>query len=344
MKHYIGLDVSMKETSICIVDEIGKIIYEGNEKTDPKLLANRMKAKVSSIEKVAIESGSLSNWLVCELEKEGIPVVCVDARHIAKVLSTNPNKNDRNDARGIAQATRTGYIRLVSIKSQRDVNISMMLTARKMLVGQRRSQKNTIRGLLKSYGIRIQTSGPKLFVKKVLEAIATCPSICQLSIQALIETYGIMDQKIAEMTTYLEKIGREDEDVKLLMTIPGVGIITALSFKTVLKNPQRFEDSRDVGAYLGMTPREYSSGERQKKGGISKCGHSQMRSLLVEAAIVMLTRTKSWCKPKAWALKIARKKGMKKAAVALGRKLSVIMHRMLITKEAFKFAEEKQAA
>lgn len=146
------------------------------------------------------------------------------------------------------------------------------------------------------------------------------------------------------MNAHLEKIAKEDEDTKLLMTIPGVGPITALSFKTVIKSPKRFEDSRDVGAYLGMTPREYSSGDMQRKGRISKCGHNQMRSLLVEAATVMLIRTKSWCKPKAWALKIAKKKGMKKATVALGRKLSVIMHRMLITREIFKFGEEAKAA
>ena len=343
MKHYIGLDVSMKESSICIVDETGKIIYEGEEKTDPKLLAIRVKEKAPSIEKIALESGSLSNWLVIELEKEGLPVICVDARHMAAVLSTNPNKNDRNDARGIAQAVRAGYIRTVCIKSQNDVDISIMLTARKMLVGQRRSQKNTMRGLLKSYGIRIQTSGSQLFIKQVNEKILGLPLTCQLSIKALIIAYEVIDKQISDLTNHLEKIAKEDKDVKRLMTIPGVGIITALSFKTVIKTPERFSDSRDVGAYLGMTPREYSSGEIQKKGRISKCGHGQMRSLLVEAATVMLTRTKSWCKPKAWALKIAKKKGMKKAAVALGRKLAVIMHRILITKEEFKFGEEAKA-
>lgn len=344
MNHYIGLDVSMKETSICIVDEAGKIVYEGNEKTDPKLLAEKLRKKTPYIEKIALESGSLSNWLVTELEKEGLPAICVDARHMAAVLSTNPNKNDRNDARGIAHALRAGYIRAVSTKSQKDVDIGMMLTARKMLVGQRRSQKNTIRGLLKAYGIRISTSGAQLFIKQVNEIISSLPLTCQLSIKAVIAAYEAVDKQISELNNHLESIGREDEDVKLLMTIPGIGIITALSFKIVIRDPKRFSDSRDVGAYLGMTPREYSSGESQKRGRISKCGHSQMRSLLVEAATVMLTRTKSWCKPKAWGLKIARKKGMKKATVALGRKLAVIMHKMLITKEIFKFTEEEKAA
>ncbi len=248
---------------------------------------------------------------------------------MAAVLSTNPNKNDRNDARGIAQALRAGYIRPVTIKSQEDVDISMMLTARKMLVGQRRSQKNTMQGLLKSYGIRIQTSGSQLFIKQVKEKISELPETCQLSITALIKTYESVDEQIVRLEQHLKIIARKDTAVKRLMTIPGVGIITALSFKIALRVPERFSDSRDVGAYLGMTPREYSSGETQRRGRISKCGHNQMRSLLVEAATVMLTRTKSWCKPKAWALKIAKKKGMKKAAVALGRKLSVIMHRNL---------------
>lgn len=344
MGNYIGLDVSMKETSICIVNEKGEIIYEGNEKTDPKLLAIKIRSQASSVERIALESGSLSNWLVTELEKEGLPVVCVDARHMAAVLSTTPNKNDKNDARGIAQALRAGYVRLVSIKPQQDVDTGMMLTARKMLVGQRRTLKNTIRGLLKAYGIRIQTSGSQLFIRLVSEQILNLPLTCQVSIRSLIVAYELMDKEISTLSSHLEEIARSDEEVKLLMTIPGVGVITGLSFKTVIRNPSRFQDSRDVGAYLGMTPREYSSGESQRRGRISKCGHSQMRCLLVEAATVMLTRTKSWSKPKAWALKIAKKKGMKKATVALGRKLSVIMHRMLITKEEFKFGEEPKAA
>ncbi len=344
MKHYIGLDVSMKETSICIIEETGSIVFEGKEITDPKLLADRLKRLCSSIEKVALESGSLSNWLTNELLKEGLPAVCIDARHMSKVLSTRPNKNDRNDAQGIAQALRAGYVREVSIRSQGKTDIGVMLTARKMLECQRRTVKNTIRGLLKSYGIRIQTSGPKLFIEKVREHIRNMPLLCQLSIESLIKSYQVIDDQVSELTGHLNRIGMKDEDVRLLMTIPGVGMITALSFMVVLQNPRRFLNSRDVGAYLGMTPRQYSSGEVQKTGRISKCGHGQMRSLLVEAGTVMLTRTKSWCKPKAWALKIARKKGMKKAAVALGRKLSVIMHRMLITKEEFRFGEKLEAA
>jgi len=235
MKHYIGLDVSMKETFICIVDETGKIIYEGNEKTDPQLLSIKIKKKVATFEKVALESVSLSNWLVMELLKEGLPAICVDARHMAAVLSTNPNKNDRNDARGIAQALRVGYIRIVSIKSEQNLDISMILTTRKMLVGQRISQKNTIRGLLKSYGIRIQTSGSQLFIKHVCEKIVDLSLTCQLSIKSVITTYEIIDRKISELDNHLEAIGKESEDVKLLMTIPGVGIITALCFKTVIK-------------------------------------------------------------------------------------------------------------
>lgn len=148
-----------------------------------------------------------------------------------------------------------------------------------------------------------------------------------------------MDNEINALDKIIKELAKDDEDVKLLTTVPGVGIITALSFKVAIDDPNRFQDSRQVGAYLGMTPKQYSSGETHRQGGISKCGNPAVRSLLVEAGIVMLSRTKVWSKPKAWAFKLARKKGTKKASVALGRKLGVIMHRMLVTREKFRLGD-----
>jgi len=336
MNHYIGLDVSMKETSICVIDETGKIVYEGIEESDPTKLVTHIKALKLNVEKIAIESGSISHWLVSQMQKQGTPVICVDARHLAAILSLNVNKTDKNDARGIATALRGGLYREVHLKSQVHVDVCSLITARKTLVNQRTKLKNTIRGLLKSYGIRLLTTGTNSFSEKVNESLQGLPFPPATAITAVLKGFQALDEQVLKLEKQIKIEAQNDPDICLLMSIPGVGPITALSFKAAIGDPARFQDSRFVGAYLGMTPHQYSSGETQRLGRISKRGTAAVRSLLYEAAVVMLTRTKVWSKPKAWALKILRKKGMKKAAVALGRKLAVIMHRMLITKQAFK--------
>jgi len=342
MKHYIGLDVSMKETSICIVNEKGKVVYEGKEKTDPSLLTHHLKNKNLKIEKIAMESGSLSHYLISEMQKLGLSVTCVDARQMSKVLSVKVNKTDRNDARGIAEALRSGYYREVALKSQKNVETSTVLGSRRMLVQQKVSLKNGIRGFLKTYGICVPVKGKRCFLQKVRDVLEEQPSYIQKSVEALLTSFEKLDSEIIGLEKMIKELAKDDEDVKLLITIPGVGIITALSFKVAIDDPSRFQDSRNVGAYLGMTPKQYSSGETHRQGGISKCGNPAVRSLLVEAGTVMLTRTKVWCKPKAWAFKLARKKGTKKAAVALGRKLGVIMHRMLVTREKFRLGDPEE--
>ncbi len=160
-------------------------------------------------------------------------------------------------------------------------------------------------------------------------------------IKMLLNTYENVCESIKKLTKKIEGLAREDKDVKRLMTIPGIGPIVALAYKTTIGDPERFRHSKTVGAYLGMTPKQYSSGETQKQGRISKCGSIDVRYLLNEAAVVLLTRSKRWSKLKAWGLKIQRKHGFKKAAMAVGRKLAVIMHRMLIEKTEFIYGEPK---
>jgi len=286
-----------------------------------------LKAKNLHIEKVALESGAISQWLVTELQRQGVPAICVDARQMAAVLSMNINKTDPNDARGIARALRSEFYREVAPKSQREVDINVLLTSRKALVIQRTTLKNTMRGLLKAYGIRLSTSGEKAFCNEVRKVLLEKGPIIQKALEALLIAFEAVSLQIQRLKKSLEEIAKEDQDISLLTTIPGVGLVTALSFKSTIGDPSRFKNSRDVGAYLGLTPKQYSSGEIERQGRISRCGSMQTRTLLVEAATVMLSRTRLWNKPKAWALKLQRKKGFRKATVGLARKLAVIMHR-----------------
>jgi transposase len=341
MKHYVGLDISMKETVICIVNDKGESVHKGRCKTDPEKIAYHLKKTGLCIERIGLESGSLSHWLVTNLRELELPATCIDARKMAAILSVRVNKTDDNDAEGIAQAMRCGLYKEVSQKSQEALEIGTLMQCRRTLVQQRVQLINTIRGLLKTYGIQLGSCGKAEFSKRVRQILPNALMIAREGIEGLVNCYEKLCEEIKKLDGKIEDLARRDVDVKRLKTVPGVGIITAMTFKIELDDPHRFKKSRDVGAYFGMTPRQYSSGETKRQGHISKCGSAEMRTLLTEAGLVCLTRSKKWSKVKAWGLKIMRKHGAKKAAVALGRKLAVIMHRMLIDQTDFIHGEEK---
>lgn len=339
MKHYAGLDVSMKKTSICIVDEKGKIIHESEVNSDPHTLADAIEKTGLKIELVGFESGSLAHYLAEGFKERAIPAVCMDARKMSAILSIRINKTDKNDARGIADALRTGVFIRVHDKPREAIDRSAVLSMRRCLVNQRTDIKNHVRGILKTYGIRLGAVGPKRFNETVKHRIQALEWLVRQTLDEMLELFDMLDQKIDRLDKELLQIAHKDKEVQLLMSAQGVGPITALTFKAEIFDPSRFANSRAVGAYLGMTPTQYSSGETQKQGKISRCGSSELRSLLTEAGNVILTRSKKWSKLKAWGLKIMRKKGKQKATLAVGRKLAVIMHRMLIERKAFIWGE-----
>lgn len=203
--------------------------------------------------------------------------------------------------------------------------------------------KNTVRGLLKTFGIRLGSIGTKGFTAAVTKQIEQLAELCKNSILPLLNIFDQLIGEIEKLDQQVRKLAYEDKEVQRLMTIPGIGPVTALAYKTEIFDVSRFSDPRSVGAYLGMTPTQYASGETQRQGRVSKRGSVALRSLLVEAGIVILTRSKKWSKLKAWGLKIMRKKGIKKAALAVGRKLAVIMHRMLVNGTEFVYGEQKAA-
>jgi transposase len=341
MSYYAGLDVSMKETVICIVNEMGESVHRGRAKTDPEKIAHHLLNAKFKLERIGIESGSLSHWLVERLKEQGFPAICIDARKMAAVLSIRVNKTDDNDALGIAEAMRCRMYKEVTQKSQISIETGTLMQCRKTLVHQRVQLINSIRGFLKTYGIRLGSSGEREFPEKVRGRLSEVFEIAKAGIESLLSCYGKLCEEIKKIDRKIEELARNDDDVQRLMTVPGVGIVTAMTFKTEIDDPKRFRKSKDVGAYFGMTPRQYSSGETKKQGRISKCGSTEMRTLLTEAGLVCLTRSKKWSKVKAWGLKVMRKHGAKKAAVATGRKLAVIMHRMLLEKKDFVYGEEK---
>jgi transposase len=344
MKHYVGLDVSMKETSVCVVDEKGKIKAEEIVATDPKAIATYLKYVKLKIESVGLESGSLSHWLTEELLKEDLPVKCIDARHCAAFLSMQINKTDRNDARGIAEVMRCNIFREVQLKSRSLRETSALLASRNQLVTQRTQILMSIRGLLKPFGVRLGAiSKTRLGIMRLwtrIQELDLDSSVLQ-GIEPLVTVMLAIAEGIQRLDKQVKEAIKNEPAAQLLMTIPGVGPVTALKYLVEVGDPARFKKSRSVGAYIGLTPTQYASGETQRQGRISKRGSRTLRSLLVEAAIVLMTRTRSWSKLKAWGLRLMKKKGLKKAATAVARKLAVIMHQMLLTGETFRFGEMK---
>lgn len=343
MNYYTGLDVSMKTTSICIINQDGKVVFETTVASDPTVISNTLKQSSLNIEGIALESGSISNWLLRELKKMDLPVICIDSRKMSKVLSININKTDKNDARMIADALRCKFYSEVCEKSEEHVDLGVLLSSRRTLIQIKTQLKNTIRGHLKSFGIRLGTLTSSLkFIDTVNDHLKDRSEVVKQALSELLKAFGQISNQINEIDKRIEKLAKDDEDVKLLKSIPGVGIITAYTFKAYIGNPLRFKNSKAVGAYFGLTPRQYSSGETTQQGRISKCGNTDVRSMLCEAATVALYRTKSTSKVKAWGRKLIKKKGHKKAVMAVARKYATIMHRMLITREPFDYGVLKE--
>src|SRR5690349_12062503 len=293
MDHFAGLDVSVKDTSICIVDDTGRITREVKVASEPDALLAVLMNASRRFKRIGLEAGPLSQWLFSALAEAGLPVICVETRHMRAVLKAQINKTDRNDARGIAQMMRVGLYRPVHVKTLRSQKLRMLLTHRKLLQSKAIAIENDLRATLRNFGL---------------------------------------------------KVVRNDDVCRRLMTVPGVGPVVALTYRATVDVPARFRKSKSVGAVFGLTCAKYQSGESERTGAISRCGDEMMRTMLYEAAQSMLFHSTKWSWLKAWAMKIARHRGMKKAIVALARRLAVIMHRIWVDGTEFRWTREVAAA
>jgi transposase len=342
MRYYAGLDISMKETAICIVDEEGKIVHECIQVTDPKSIAKCLEKTKLNIVKVGLEIGSISRWLTLKLRELNINAIAIDTRLMNGILKITVNKTDENDARGIANAIRAGMYTEVHLRSDENVELTILLTTRHTLVSQRTRMILTIRGHLKSIGIRPGPFSYKNAEERLQIHMQELTEPIRESVKTLLKIIEKLNEEIEVMEKQIKANVKDNEDVKLLQSIDGVGPILSSAFVAAIDDPHRFINSRAVPAYFGLTPRQYASGETQIMGKISKCGNAYVRSLLYEGANCILTRTSKWSKLKAWGMKIQRKHGYKKAVIAVARKLATIMYRMLITRKDFIHGEPKR--
>jgi transposase len=343
MKHYSGLDVSVKETSVCVVDETGKVCREVKVPTHPEDLVRVLNDPSWRLERVGLEAGPLSQWLFSGLAEAGLPVVCIETRHAQAFLKAQMNKSDRNDARGIAQMIRVNLIRPVHVKTLTSQKRRALLTARKVLQEKVIAIENDIRGLLRNFGLKVGSVGSVKFADRIYELVDGDTHLTEI-IEPLLDARRALREHFTALHRKLLAIVRGDDVCRRLMTVPGVGPVVSLAFVTTIDLPARFRNSKAVGAMLGLTPVLHQSGESRRVGRISLCGDGMMRTLLYEAAQTMLTRTTQWSWLKAWAMKVVSRRGMQRAIVALARRLSVIMHRMWSDGTEFRWAKDATAA
>jgi transposase len=318
VRYFAGLDVSLEETAICVIDEEGRIVREGRVGSEPETLVAFFRASGMTMERVGLEACSLTAWLQQELSAEGIPAICIEARRAKAAMGAMPNKTDRNDARGIAQIMRTGWFRAVHVKSPSCRSWRALLTARRALLNKRRDVENGIRALLREVGLKLGTPSRKNFAARVRELVADNQVLAALA-ESLLSVIEVMTREVERLTKRVLDEVRMEPTCRRRMTVPGVGALTALAFRATIDQPDRFRKSRAVGAHLGLTPRRYQSGETDILGRISRCGDELARTALYEAAHSLLIRDTRWSALRVWGLSVAKRRGMPRARVAVAR-------------------------
>ncbi|QRM33697.1 IS110 family transposase [Microvirga sp. VF16] len=333
MAQYIGLDVSLKETAIS-VRQNGKRIWRGKCPSDPTLLADVLRKRAPAAKRVVFETGPLSVWFYHTLSAEGLPAICIDARHAKAALDMAPNKTDANDADGLAQLAEAGFYREVRVKQYDSMLTRTLVAARGQLLKSVTELANQIRGLMKTFGLVVPKGAGRVFETNVRGLLAGHSGLERI-VLPLLEAWRSLRVRAAELDRQLVAAARESASCQLLMSVPGIGAVTSASFTAAIEDPENFRTSRSVGAWLGLTTRRYQSGEVDYDGHISRRGDKHLRGLLYEAATVILTRSLADSALRSWGLKLREKIGFKRAAVAVARKLAVIMHTMLKTGTLF---------
>jgi len=330
MTYYAGIDVSLEYSSVCVVDGAGKIIREQRIASEPEALIAWFRGLGFGLERIGLEAGPMSQWLYAAMRAAGLAVELLETRHVRDAFKAMPVKSDRNDARGIAQLMRLGWFRPVHCKSMAAQEVRALLTARKLVQSKLLDVQMSLRGLLRGFGLKVGATTPSRFagrIRDLVEGNATLEVIAA----ALLVVHETLRRELAGFEKRVRSIARSDGRVRLLMSTPGVGAIVALTYVAAIDDPARFKSSKGVGAHFGLTPKKYQSGETDITGRISKIGDEGVRTALYEAGHIILTRPLKGCTAlKSWAMRLAKRAGMKKAKVALARKLAVIMHRMLV--------------
>lgn len=343
MDYYAGIDVSLELSSVCVVDSSGKIVREVKVASEPEALLQHFAALGLPVTRVGLEAGPLSQWLRAGLVDAGLEVVLLETRHVKAALSAMPVKTDRKDARGIAQLLRMGWYRPVHAKSTDAQAVRALLVGRKLLQAKLLDVELSIRGILRGYGLKVGAVSRGRFEARIRDLIEGHDMLATV-IGAMLQARAALWNEFTRLHRTMLKIARADPVCQRLMSAPGVGALVAVTYRSAVDDPGRFAKSRTVGAYFGLTPKKYQSGETDFDGGITKVGDAMVRTALYEAAHIMLTRATRFSTLKRWAMDVAKRRGMKRAKVALARKLATVLHRIWADVSQFRWGKDAVTA
>lgn len=332
---YVGLDVSVARTAVCIMEAAGRVVREQSVASTPEAIAAAIAAFGMQVERVGLEAGINSAWIARGLLEAELPVIVIDATHAAAALKTGfRNKTDKNDARGIADLMRVNKFRAVSVKSVAAQRDRGLLTVREQLRRQSLDARNTLWSILQLEGLKppkLTSPAFQALVVRSMDDEALAPLL-----RPLVAVAEHLDRQVAGLDKVIAARAKASAACKRLMTVPGVGPLVALTYAAGVDDPARFSDSRTVGAHFGLTPRRFQSGETDWSGGISRAGDAGVRRALYQAANVLLHHSRGWCALKSWAVRLAKRRGLGKAKVALARKLAVVLHKMWTSGEDYR--------
>jgi transposase len=342
MDYYAGIDVSLECSSVCVVDASGKIVREAKVASEPEALIGWFAGLGVELARIGLEAGPLSQWLYSHMRQAGLAVELLETRHVSDAFKAMPVKSERNDARNIAQLMRLGWFRPVHCKSLGAQEVRAMLTARKLVQSKLLDVENSLRGILRGFGLKVGKTTKTSFAGRIEELVEGHPNL-QMIAQALLRARAVLLTEFNGFEKRVRQASRLDAHARLLMSTPAVGPVISLTFASAIDDPSRFTSSKQAGPHFGLTPKKYQSGETDYSGRISKVGDASVREALYEAAHIILTKPIKGCAQlKSWATRIAKRAGMAKAKVALARKLAVIMLRML--KDNMRFNPAAKAA
>jgi transposase len=342
VNHYAAIDVSLELSSVCIVDATGKVVKEAKVETHPDALVKFFKDLDLTLVRIGLEAGPLSSWLYAGLTEAGFETVLMETRHVKAALSAMTVKTDRRDAHGMAQLVRMGWFRPVHVKAAESQEVRALLVGRKLLQQKLRDVEQSLRGILRGFGLKLGKVTATTFEWRLRKLIAGHAMLTQIADAMLAARTALLTQ-FNKLHKAVLDIVRQDEVCRRFMSTPSVGAIVAITYKTALDDPHRLKKSRNAGPLFGLTPRRYQSGETDVTGAISRVGDEMVRAALYEAANVLLTRVKRFSALKRWGLQVAKRRGQKRAKVAVARKLAVILHRMWVDGTTFRWTKAEAA-
>ena len=342
MEYFVGIDVSLATSAVCVIDGRGEVVREAKVASEPEALTGFIRELPFQVTAVGLEAGPLSQWLHKALAEAGAPVVLMETRQVKAVLKAMPIKTDRRDAEGIARLLRMGWFRPVHCKSVSAQEMRALLAARRAIQKAAIDVELSLRGVLRNFGLKLGKVSRGGYAARVRE-LASGNAMLETMAEAVLRAREALRAEFAGLERRLRDLAKHDPVCRLMMTMPGVGPVVALTMKSAIDEPGRFRSSKDVGPWAGLTPGRRQSGETDIVGGITRAGDGAVRTALYQAATVMMHRSRpSWLK--AWGLQVARRRGMKRAVVAVARRIGVILHRMWADGAVFRLARTEALA